>query len=76
MPSAYANVNTDIYNNIIKVQANSFEFIKKGRKGLDSIPDGSVTFNTLSNTSLDISLSVNDIRDLDMHRNNGISALI
>jgi hypothetical protein len=43
---------------------------------LDAIPDGSVTFNTLSKTQLNITLSVNDVRDLDMHRNNGITALV
>jgi hypothetical protein len=34
-----------------------------------------MNIKTLSNTSLVASLSINDIRDLDMHRNNGITNL-
>lgn len=46
------------------VEKSSFEFIKKGRLGLDSIPDGSITFKDLSATKLNAIFAINDIRDL------------
>lgn len=43
---------------------------------MDILPDGAVNFKAVSNTTLQATISVNDIRDLDMHRNNGVTNLL
>ena len=50
--------------------------IKNGNQGLDILPDGAINFTTVSNTSLQAILSVNDVRDLGLHRNNGVTNLV
>lgn len=39
------------------------------------MPDGAIDFKNLSATYLKSAISSNDVRDLDMHRNNGATAL-
>jgi hypothetical protein len=64
LPSTSGNVNSDVYDNITVIEKSSFQLIKNGRSGLDCLPDGAVTFKTLSNTTLNAILAANDIRDL------------
>jgi hypothetical protein len=75
LPSA-EGVNKYLYDSITKVETSSFKLIKSGRLGLDSLPDGSITFKNLSTTNLKAILAANDIRDLELHRNNGVTALV
>lgn len=58
------------------VETSSVTLIKGSRSGLDAIPDGAVTFKTLSNTELKAVLAANDIRNTELHRNNGVTALM
>lgn len=44
--------------------------------GLDGIPDGAVDFQTLSQSQLKATISINDVRDLELHRNNGANLLV
>jgi hypothetical protein len=71
----YNDVNVDLFHNISVVEKESFQLIQKGRSGLDCIPDGAVKFQDLNATYLRASIAAQDIRDLEMHRNNGVSAL-
>lgn len=51
---------------------NSISVIKKG-PGLNYMPDGSIRFKELNNMTMKAEFKVNDCRDLDYHRINGIS---
>lgn len=64
LPSAYGDVNKDLFKNITAVEEGSFLALKAGRNGLDSIPDGSVTFKTLNMNQMNVVIAANDIRDL------------
>ena len=75
IPSAFGNVNKDLFNNISAIEDGSFQSIKSGRNGLDSLADGAVTFKVLNKNKMSAVISTNDIRDLQMHRNNGVSGL-
>lgn len=46
--------------------------IKNG-SGLDYIPDGSYKFYELNNETMKVDVKVDDVRDLEYHRTNGIS---
>lgn len=75
IPSAYGNVNKDLFNNITSIEDGSFLSIKGGRNGLDSLADGAVTFKVLNKNKMSAVIATNDIRDLEMHRNNGVAGL-
>lgn len=51
---------------------NSISIIKKG-PGLNYIPDGSMKFTELNENTLKADVKVDDCRDLEYHRTNGIS---
>jgi hypothetical protein len=53
---------------------NSFEMIRYSH-GRDYLPDGAVTFNILNNEELDANFQIDDCRDLDYHRSNGITRI-
>lgn len=41
--------------------------------GLDYLPDGSIKFTHLNKESFRADIKIDDCRDLDLHRTNGIS---
>lgn len=45
----------------------------KKEGGFDYIPDGTYNFTLLNRTHLHMDAKVNDARQLDLHRNNGIT---
>jgi hypothetical protein len=53
---------------------NSFAMIRYSH-GRDYLPDGAVTFNILNNEELDANFQIDDCRDLDYHRSNGITRI-
>lgn len=42
---------------------------------MDSLADGAVTFKVLNKNKMSAVIATNDIRDLEMHRNNGVAGL-
>jgi hypothetical protein len=69
------NSNAELYQRLTKIQSNTFQDISNGTNGLDYLPDGAITFQAISNTTIRAKLQVNDVRDLDLHRNNGVTNL-
>ena len=69
------DVNRDLFQNISIIQTKSYTYINNSGPGLDGLPDGAVEFQTLNSNKMKAVLKINDVRDLDIHRNNGISKL-
>ena len=50
----------------------SISVLKNG-PGLHYIPDGAISFRELNNQTMKADIKVDDVRDLEYHRTNGIS---
>ena len=70
-----AILNKNLYDRIVKISNNSYEYIKK-KPGLDHLPDGAVRFQTLNNTHMKAVIQFNVARDLDIHRTNGLGKMV
>ena len=57
------------------LSAQPYETYKSKRDGLDTIPDGAILFHDITNNKLNASFKINDFRDTQFHRNNGVTNL-
>lgn len=55
------------------MEGSDFKTIKNGRDGLDTVPDGAISFKEVTPAKLNVTLRINNVRDLDLHRNNGVT---
>ena len=51
------------------------EALKRGSDMQTDIPDGSINFNKINSSTFDITLSINDWRLPEYHKNNGVTKL-
>jgi hypothetical protein len=61
-----------LYKRTNWVNSESIQYVKS-IKGTQFIPDGAYNFTNLNDTHLEFGVKVNDLRDLETLRNNGIS---
>lgn len=73
--STKSNINAELFERTEVVENQDFNTIKSGRDGLDTIPDGAISFKEVSMSKLNATIKINDLRDLDLHRNNGVTNL-
>ena len=51
----------------------AYETYKSKRDGLDTVPDGAFVFHDVTTNLLNVSIKVNDFRELAFHRNNAVT---
>ena len=74
LKSNNTSVNSMLYSRL-EIISNTDIDLLKDRGGLDYLPDGAYDITRLSNQNLTFDLKVNDVRDLEMHRENGVSRI-
>ena len=60
-----------LYQRLVELSNTDYQIIKSG--GLDYLPDGTISIDNLSNSSLSFDAKINDVRDLQYHRKNGLT---
>lgn len=68
------SLNAEIFNRLKQLGEADFNVISK-KNGTHFLPDGGISFTSTSDQNLKFDLKVNDVRDLDLHPVNGISAI-
>lgn len=62
-----------LYQRLVELSNTDYQVIKSG--GLDYLPDGTISIDSLSNSSLSFDAKINDVRDLQYHRKNGLTRI-
>lgn len=62
-----------LYDRLKKIGDSDIQIIKNG--GLDVLPDAAFDIKKLNPNSLSFDVKINDVRDLDYHRMNGLTRI-